>query len=131
MTTDDPTAAIKQLAKAYAQGFLNNDVDAILDLFGDKIVVLTCDKPPIVERQVLHDTLSQELQAMQVIALECVPQEITLDKNTGYVWGLSSAEICTHPDEPHFHLQGKFLWIVEKDANQQWKLKRDCSIADL
>ena len=51
--------------------------------------------------------------------------------NMAYVWGLSLAELITHPKEPPFHLKGKFLWIIEKDANQCWKLKRDCSIADL
>lgn len=131
MNKDDSTAAIKQLTKTYAQGFIDNDVDAILALFSDEFVVLTCDKPPIIERSILRDTLTQELGAMSVISLQFEPQEIVISGDRGHVWGLSSAELSTHPDEPHFHLRGKFLWIVEQDAQQHWKLRHDCSIADL
>lgn len=131
MNTDDSTIAIQHLTQAYAQGFLDGDVDAILALFSDDFVVLTCDKEPITERHVLHDTLHHELQAMQVMKLEYKPHEICVMGNMAYVWGLSLAELITHPKEPPFHLKGKFLWIIEKDANQCWKLKRDCSIADL
>lgn len=125
------TAAIQELAKAYANGFLTNDVDAILSLFTDDFVVLTCDKPPITQYQRLHDTLSQELQSMHITKVSYEPQDICIHHNTAYVWGLSNASVSSHPDDPPQQLQGKFLWVVERNHAGDWLIKRDSSIADL
>lgn len=121
---------IHELALAYGQAFESGDVEQIMPLVTDDFVALTPDKPPLVGREAVRKEIEADLNAMKVLKLQFNHEEVVIEGDLAYAWGMSIGEVIVGQEEESIEINGKYLWIVRRQDDGSWKLARDSANGD-
>ena len=65
---------IAKLTEEYAEAFMTEDVEAIMDLVTDDVVLLPPDKPPIKGKAEVRKEIERDFNTMRVKNLEFSPR---------------------------------------------------------
>ena len=122
--------AVRSLSLAYAQAFVSNNAENVLDIVTDDFVAITPDKPPVSGRQALRQAIENDFSHMEVLTLHFNLDEVFTAGEWGFARGSSTGAVKIKGTEQTVQLKGKFLWILRKNAKGIWKVARDSAFAD-
>ncbi|MEM9368587.1 MAG: nuclear transport factor 2 family protein [Planctomycetota bacterium] len=128
LSEEESTTAIHRFAVAYGQAFVDGAPDPILAMLTPDFVALTADKPPLIGLTAVRADLESDLQLMDVQDLTFTHEEVVVAGDWAYAWGRSHARVIVSGDE--LEIVGKYLWILHRQADGDWKLARDSASGD-
>lgn len=123
-----PEDSLQEFANAYGRAFQSGDVEQIMAMTTDDFVALTPGVPPLVGQEAVRRQIAADLNSMTVIDLQFEHQDEVIQGEWGYAWGLSKGTVMVGDDKSE--IDGKYLWVLKRQADGSWKLARDSAHGD-
>ena len=117
--TNSDHEAITDLRKAIGNAIKNGDVDAFAELCTDDVKLLHPNTPLIIGKEAFIEHETKILEMVKVIKLEFSPVEVFGVNNLAYEVGTQELEI--EPSDDRFHGKRKYVHVLKKSDNGQWR----------
>ena len=112
------------LDQRFAAAFLENDVDAIVDLYAEDAVLFNIGGPPAVGRAQIRDAIAGFLGAFQVTAFQHSNQHYTTTGHLSTGWAEFAITVAPRAGGPAFTINGRSTTVARK-TNGQWLYVHD------
>jgi ketosteroid isomerase-like protein len=96
----------------------------------EDFVALSPGKPPIIGKDVTRREVVCDLADLEIQSLQFEPAEIAVHGNWAWTWGRSQVVMRAKGDADFITVDGKYLWILRRQADGTWLIARDSAQAD-
>ncbi len=121
----DDDLAIRRFTEQYARSFAEENAADVVALMTDDFVALTPDKPPLIGKKLVQAQVIADLAQLDVETLHFEPEKIVASDDWAWTWGRSEVVMTTPQSEEPIRVQGKYLWILQRQPDGTWKIACD------
>ena len=122
--------AIAALSRAYGAAFVAGDPEAFARCVTEDFVAMAPGEPAVAGRETARAKVAQDLDVMQVRALEFRIEELRICRDWAWARATSRAEVVIRASGEVGRIRGKTLWIFRRGADGVWRIARDASSGD-
>jgi uncharacterized protein (TIGR02246 family) len=115
--SDADVAAIQAVVDALIEADLAGDWDAVAALFADDAVFMMPDRPALEGKAAWRAMVDEMQPTIHAVTVDVAEMEGRGD--LAYIRGTYSETLSFGENEP-FDLEGKFVWILEKQSDGSW-----------
>lgn len=115
--SDADAAAIQGVIDALIEADLAGDWDAVAALFADDAVFMMPDRPALEGKAAWRAMVDEMQPTIHAVTVDVA--EIEGRGDLAYVRGTYSETLSFGENEP-FDLEGKFVWIMERQSDGSW-----------
>ncbi len=116
--------AINRLLSDHVVAVNAGDVHANLATFAEDIVYLPPDAPPLQGKEALAALIRAGVESFAA-RIEMVPEETTIAGEWAFQWGTIKGVLQSHEGGDGVSLDGKWLYIYQRQTDGTWKIARD------
>lgn len=116
--------AINRVLSYHVAAVNAGDVGANLRGFTEDIVYLPPDAPPMRGKKALEALIRAGVESFAA-KIEMVPEETTVAGEWAFQWGTIKGAFQSHEGGDRMSLDGKWLYIYQRQTDGTWKIARD------
>lgn len=117
--------AIRRFTEQYARSFEEENASEVIALMTEDFIALTPGKPPLIGKRVVKEQVTADLEQLDVKRLRFEPVKIVVTDNWAWTWGRSEVVMVTPERDEPVSVQGKYLWILQRQPDGDWKIACD------
>ncbi len=124
-TTEADAAAINEIWIQYAGNISSGDLDSWMSLWADKGVQMAPDAPAVIGKEQIrakYESIFPQSNFKMAIANE----EVKVAGDWAFSTGTYTASITPKAGGETAEIAGKYLTILERQADGSWRIVRDC-----
>ncbi|UCC49881.1 MAG: DUF4440 domain-containing protein [Gemmatimonadota bacterium] len=126
--SDEDKAAIQNLLDELVQAELASDWEAVFAMYTENVVAMPANQPALEGLAAVREWF--ESQSFTVSDLAVTVGEIDGRGDLAYLRGTYTETFAMGEEEPT-EAQGKFVWILRKQADGSWRIAISISNSDL
>ncbi len=115
--------AIRQLAEAWASGWLAGDADALVSLYAEDPVLMPWGQPAVFGKEAIRSQYRQVFRDF-FISSENTVREVEASGDLGYVWVTYRLKATPKAGGEPLEEEGKAVFIVTRAPGGAWKIAR-------
>jgi len=123
--TEADIAAIEEIWDNYALGMITGDLDLWMSLYTDDIVKMLPDEPAVFGKEDLRTSMKPLFDNF-TIEMAIYNKEVQVAGDWAFSRGTFTATLTPKAGGEPLYMDGKYLDILEKQADGSWKIARDC-----
>jgi uncharacterized protein (TIGR02246 family) len=125
--SEENVEAIREIWKDFGARVVAHDPDTYVEPWHHEGIQLPPDGPIVVGREAIYAGVKDEASRLEFSRCEIFPKEIQLtSETTAYTWGEYVLQFTQRDGGDETKLEGKFLTILIKKPDGDWKIYRDC-----
>lgn len=124
-TTEADIAAILDIWSKYATAINNADIDSWISLWIDDGVQMPPDRPAIKGKEQIKANVQSTLDQF-IFKMEIFNEEVKVADDWAFARGTYTYSLTPKEGAEPYENTGKYLTILERQADGSWKIARDC-----
>jgi uncharacterized protein (TIGR02246 family) len=123
--TEADVAAINEIWIQYAGSFSSGDLDSWISLWADNGIQMAPDAPAVIGKEQIrakYESIFPEF----IFKLAIANEEVRVADDWAFSTGTYAASITPKAGGETAEIAGKYLTILERQADGSWKIVRDC-----
>jgi uncharacterized protein (TIGR02246 family) len=117
--------AIKEIWNNYILGCNTGDVDLWSNLWTDDGIRMSPDMPPVFGKEQIREGIKSSFNDFN-FDFDIKVREIKVSGELAYSSGTFTNLMTSKTDGQKTKIEGKYLSILERQKNGEWKIARDC-----
>ncbi len=118
-------AAINEIWNQYALSINSGDLDTWISLWTDNGIQMAPDAPAVIEKEQIRAKY-ESIFPQFIFKLAITNKEIRVAGDRAYSRGTYSLSVTPITEGETTMIDGKYLTILERQADGSWKITRDC-----
>jgi len=123
--TEADIAAIEEIWDNYALGMITGDLDLWMSLYTDDIIKMLPDEPAVFGKEDLRTSMKPLFDNF-TIEMAIYNEEVQVAGDWAFSRGTFTATLTPKAGGEPLYMDGKYLDILERQADGSWKIARDC-----
>ncbi|MCP4409847.1 MAG: SgcJ/EcaC family oxidoreductase [Gammaproteobacteria bacterium] len=122
--------AINKLYEQYCLGGNSDDLDLFISLWADDAMRLEANTPAILGKEQIHAHFKFFFDQFHQIVTIHGETEVQISGNMAFSRGDFTVSLTPKEGGPTALLNGKWMDILKRQADDSWKIYRDCVVID-
>jgi len=118
-------AAIEEIWDNYALGMITGDLDLWMSLYTDDTIKMLPDEPAVFGKENLRTSMKPLFDNF-TIEMAIYNEEVQVAGDWAFSRGTFTATLTPKEGGEPLYMDGKYLDILERQADGSWKIARDC-----
>ncbi len=123
--TEADVAAINSVLDQYASSINAGDVDQWISLWADEAIQMAPDAPAVIGKEQIRAKYESILPQF-IFKMAITNEEVRVAGDWAFSTGTYTASITPKAGGETTEIAGKYLTILERQADGSWKISRDC-----
>ena len=123
--TEADVAAINEIWIQYASSFSSGDLDSWISLWAENGVQMAPDAPAVIGKEQIRAKYESILPQF-IFKMAITTEEIRVAGDWAFSTGIYAVSITPKAGGETAEIAGKYLTILERQADGSWKIVRDC-----
>ncbi len=118
-------AAIKDLVNQYGATVNAGDLDLWISLWADNGIQMPPNAPAVIGKEQIRAE-NESMFAEFILKMVVTNEEVKVDGDLAFIRGTYTLSLTPKAGGETIKIDGKYLSIVERQADSSWKFARDC-----